>query len=76
MANLTRISRLGMVNAYLVREDDGFTVVDTMLLGAAKQIVREASGPPRRSSASSSPTPTGTTSARWTTSPGCSPGPR
>ncbi|MDQ3586951.1 MAG: MBL fold metallo-hydrolase [Actinomycetota bacterium] len=42
MASLTRISRFGMVNAYLVREDDGFTVVDTMLLGGAKQIVREA----------------------------------
>jgi len=29
MANLTRVSRFGLVNAYLVREDDGFTVVDT-----------------------------------------------
>ena len=42
MENLTRISRLGFVNAYLVREDDGFTVVDTMIPGSAKRIVREA----------------------------------
>jgi glyoxylase-like metal-dependent hydrolase (beta-lactamase superfamily II) len=40
--NLTRVSRLGIVNAYLVREGDGFTVVDTMLPGSAKRIVREA----------------------------------
>jgi glyoxylase-like metal-dependent hydrolase (beta-lactamase superfamily II) len=42
VADLTRVSRLGFVNAYLVREDDGFTVVDTMLPGSAKRIVREA----------------------------------
>ncbi|MFN8204223.1 MAG: MBL fold metallo-hydrolase [Solirubrobacteraceae bacterium] len=28
---LTRITRFGMVNAYLVREDDGLTLVDTTL---------------------------------------------
>ncbi len=42
MSNLTRVSRLGFVNAYLVREDDGFTVVDTMIFASAKRIVREA----------------------------------
>ena len=42
MDNLIRLSRLGLVNAYLVREDDGFTVVDAMLPGSAKSIVREA----------------------------------
>ena len=42
MPNLTRVSRLGFVNAYLVREDDGFTVVDTMIFASAKRIVREA----------------------------------
>ena len=42
MANLTRISRFGIVNAYLLREDDGFTVIDTMLPGSGKRIVREA----------------------------------
>ncbi|MDQ3548480.1 MAG: MBL fold metallo-hydrolase, partial [Chloroflexota bacterium] len=38
---LTRITRLGLVNAYLVREDDGLTLVDTAVPGTAKAI-REA----------------------------------
>ena len=42
MKRLARVTRFGMVNSYLVREDDGFTVVDTMLPGSAKAIVREA----------------------------------
>ncbi|HWF73735.1 MAG TPA: MBL fold metallo-hydrolase [Solirubrobacteraceae bacterium] len=37
-----RISRFGFVNAYLVREDDGFTLVDTMLPGSAKHILKAA----------------------------------
>ena len=36
-----RISRLGLVNAYLVEEDDGLTLVDTM-------IPRSAQGDPLR----------------------------
>ena len=40
--NLTRISRFGFVNAYLVVEDDGLTVVDTMLPRSAKAILRAA----------------------------------
>ena len=40
--NLIRVSRLGFVNAYLVREDDGLTVVDTMLPGSAKAILAAA----------------------------------
>jgi glyoxylase-like metal-dependent hydrolase (beta-lactamase superfamily II) len=40
--NLTRISRFGFVNAYLVREDDGLTLVDTMLPRSAKVILRTA----------------------------------
>jgi glyoxylase-like metal-dependent hydrolase (beta-lactamase superfamily II) len=40
--NFMRISRLGFVNAYLVREDDGLTVIDTMLPRSAKQIVAAA----------------------------------
>jgi glyoxylase-like metal-dependent hydrolase (beta-lactamase superfamily II) len=40
--NLTRISRFGFVNAYLVREDDGLTVVDTMLPRSAKAILGAA----------------------------------
>ena len=37
-----RISRFGFVNAYLVREDDGFTLVDTTLPGGAKPILAAA----------------------------------
>jgi glyoxylase-like metal-dependent hydrolase (beta-lactamase superfamily II) len=37
-----RLSRFGFVNAYLVEEDDGLTVVDTMIPGSAKAIVAAA----------------------------------
>ncbi|HWH93854.1 MAG TPA: MBL fold metallo-hydrolase [Baekduia sp.] len=40
--SLTRLSRLGLVNAYLVREDDGLTLVDTMLKGSGKRILAAA----------------------------------
>jgi glyoxylase-like metal-dependent hydrolase (beta-lactamase superfamily II) len=41
--NLIRITRLHFVNAYLVREDDGFTLVDTTLGGhGAADILRAA----------------------------------
>jgi glyoxylase-like metal-dependent hydrolase (beta-lactamase superfamily II) len=40
--NVTRVSRLGFVNAYLVREDDGLTLVDTMLPRSSKTILRAA----------------------------------
>ena len=33
--NLIQLTRLGFVNAFLVREDDGFTLVDTTTGGAA-----------------------------------------
>jgi glyoxylase-like metal-dependent hydrolase (beta-lactamase superfamily II) len=42
MPDITRVSRYGFVNCYLVREDDGFTLVDTMLPGASKQILKAA----------------------------------
>jgi glyoxylase-like metal-dependent hydrolase (beta-lactamase superfamily II) len=42
--NITRISRLGFVNAYLVREDDGLTLVDTMIPRSAKPILAAAEG--------------------------------
>ncbi len=38
----TRISRFGFVNAHFVREDDGLTVIDTMLPGSAKAILQAA----------------------------------
>jgi glyoxylase-like metal-dependent hydrolase (beta-lactamase superfamily II) len=42
MASPIRISRMGFVNTYLVEEDDGLTVVDTMLPGNAKKILAAA----------------------------------
>jgi glyoxylase-like metal-dependent hydrolase (beta-lactamase superfamily II) len=36
--NLTRISRFGFVNCFLVREEDGLTLVDTMLKGSEGRI--------------------------------------
>jgi glyoxylase-like metal-dependent hydrolase (beta-lactamase superfamily II) len=49
--NLTQLTKLRLVNAYLVREDDGFTLVDTTVSGAADALVaaaREAGGEIRR----------------------------
>jgi glyoxylase-like metal-dependent hydrolase (beta-lactamase superfamily II) len=40
---LVKITRQGWMNAYLVREDDGFTLVDTHLSGSGKDIVEAAS---------------------------------
>src|SRR5215211_4680845 len=42
--NSTRLTRFGFVNAYLVREDDGLTLVDTMLPRSAQLILRAADG--------------------------------
>jgi glyoxylase-like metal-dependent hydrolase (beta-lactamase superfamily II) len=49
--NLTQLTRLHFVNAFLVREDDGFTLVDTTMGGAADALIaaaRSAGGPIRR----------------------------
>jgi len=40
--NIIRVTRLGLVNAYLVREDDGLTLVDTMLPRSSKAILGAA----------------------------------
>jgi glyoxylase-like metal-dependent hydrolase (beta-lactamase superfamily II) len=40
--NLIKLTRLGMFNCYLVREDDGFTLIDTNLPGSAKGILAAA----------------------------------
>jgi glyoxylase-like metal-dependent hydrolase (beta-lactamase superfamily II) len=40
--NVTRIARFGFVNAYLVTEDDGLTLVDTLLPRSAKIALRAA----------------------------------
>lgn len=41
--NLFRLTRFGMVNCFLVREADGFTLVDTGLRGSAANILTAAS---------------------------------
>ena len=41
-ANLLQLTRFGLVNCYLVREDDGFTLVDAGLPGGAKDTLRAA----------------------------------
>ena len=40
--NLFRLTRLGMVNCFLVREDDGLTLIDTSLAGSASGIRKAA----------------------------------
>jgi glyoxylase-like metal-dependent hydrolase (beta-lactamase superfamily II) len=42
MADTHRISRLGVVNAYLVAEDDGLTLIDTMLPRSAGKLLAAA----------------------------------
>jgi glyoxylase-like metal-dependent hydrolase (beta-lactamase superfamily II) len=49
--NLIRLTQFGMINCFLVLEDDGLTLVDTGLTGAAASILRAAqsmSAPIRR----------------------------
>ena len=41
-SNLFQLTRFGLVNSYLVREDDGFTLVDTMTPGSAKGVMKAA----------------------------------
>jgi glyoxylase-like metal-dependent hydrolase (beta-lactamase superfamily II) len=41
--NLFRLTRFGMINCFLVREADGFVLVDTGLRGSAGSILRAAS---------------------------------
>ncbi len=40
--NLTQLTRFGCVNAYLVREEDGLTLVDTTVKASAKEILAAA----------------------------------
>jgi glyoxylase-like metal-dependent hydrolase (beta-lactamase superfamily II) len=48
VADVHRITRLGLVNAYLVAEDDGLTLIDCMLGGSAGKIIAagESTGAP------------------------------
>lgn len=40
--NLYQLTQLGVINCYLVREDDGFTLIDTASSGQAQPIMQEA----------------------------------
>jgi glyoxylase-like metal-dependent hydrolase (beta-lactamase superfamily II) len=40
--HLLQLTRFGAINAYLVRENDGFTLVDTTLAGAADGLITAA----------------------------------
>src|SRR5215469_2155958 len=42
-SNLYQLTRLVAFNCYLVREDDGFTLIDTNMSGQAQAIMQEAS---------------------------------
>jgi glyoxylase-like metal-dependent hydrolase (beta-lactamase superfamily II) len=66
--HLIQLTRYGFVNAYLVREDDGFTLVDTTLsrTGASLIAAASAAGAPIRRIALTMAT--ATTSARSTSS--------
>ena len=40
--NLVQITKFGVMNCYLVKEDDGFTVIDTGMAGMEKMIIETA----------------------------------
>ena len=40
--NLIQLTRFGLVNAYLVREDDGFTLIDAMIPRSGQDIIAAA----------------------------------
>jgi glyoxylase-like metal-dependent hydrolase (beta-lactamase superfamily II) len=40
--SVQRITRIGVVNAYLVEEDDGLTLIDTLIPGSAKKLLAAA----------------------------------
>jgi glyoxylase-like metal-dependent hydrolase (beta-lactamase superfamily II) len=42
MPTVTRVSRLGLVNAYLVEEEDGLTLIDTMVARSGKVVLAKA----------------------------------
>lgn len=44
MMSVVRIARFGIVNAYLVEEDDGLTLIDTTIPGSAGPILKAAEG--------------------------------
>jgi glyoxylase-like metal-dependent hydrolase (beta-lactamase superfamily II) len=47
-SEIIQLTRLGLVNCYLVREDDGLTLVDTMIPGSTGAILDVAHALNRR----------------------------
>jgi glyoxylase-like metal-dependent hydrolase (beta-lactamase superfamily II) len=43
--NLFQLTQFGCINCFLVREDDGFTLIDTAYTGQAQSIINEARKP-------------------------------
>ncbi len=43
-AHLTQLTRFGLINVYLIREDDGLTLIDTGIGGSAPAILAAAQG--------------------------------
>ena len=41
-SNMVQLTHLGMINCYLIREDDGFTLIDTGMSGEEKAILQAA----------------------------------
>jgi glyoxylase-like metal-dependent hydrolase (beta-lactamase superfamily II) len=44
VTNAIQLTRFGLVNCYLVREPDGFTLIDTNIPGSAAEIIAAAKG--------------------------------
>src|SRR5262245_29341537 len=42
--NLYQLTQMGMINCYLVREDDGFTLIDAAMSGQGPKIIEIARG--------------------------------
>ncbi|MCB0000584.1 MAG: MBL fold metallo-hydrolase, partial [Anaerolineales bacterium] len=40
--NLIQLTKFGVMNSYLVKEEDGFTVIDTGMAGMEKMIIETA----------------------------------
>lgn len=76
LAQLTRFPRLFPVNCYLVRDDDGLTLIDTAIAGSAPAILAAATALGAPIVPSPSRMPTSTTSALLMPSTPPSPTPR
>ena len=40
--NLFKVTFLGVINCYLVREEDGFTLIDTAIGGRGQDLIKAA----------------------------------